>query len=192
MRERAKSTDPGSKGRQRPQSGAPEKVFEYSPKGVDFGLYIPNKVYTQLGMKLDELKAKLTQHSDYGLRIFLPDGTEIPRDFHVTEVAHIAKKFVDCGGTVRTAETCVLQIWLASNDKDHRLTSGKAAAILELAQPLLPSGALEVEVEYGETVVAQYRVGALTVIGLESRISLENKQTDCLAREACGLESCCS
>src|SRR5712691_5890617 len=74
-------------------------------------------------MKLNELTALLRAHSDSIPRFILPDGEAIPAHFHVTEVGHVAKKFVDCGGTFRDSEACVLQTYVAG-DFAHRLTSG--------------------------------------------------------------------
>jgi hypothetical protein len=132
----------------------------------------------------------LRLHPEKGLRLFLPNGDPIPADFHVTEVGHVAKNYVDCGGTVRASATCVLQVWVAANDKDHRLSSGKLASILELAANVVPSDELDVEVEYEDCVISQYPVLAVETGGAELAFTLGSKHTDCLAREACGLESC--
>jgi hypothetical protein len=146
-----------------------------------------------MSMNLHELKENLGRNPENTLSFTLPGGRAIPADFHVTEVGYVTKKFVDCGGIVHSAETCLLQVWLAANDKDHRLKAGKLASILDLAKPLIPSDGLEVEVEYGKTVVSQYSVATFSAGHGESRLGLANKHTDCLAREACGLESgCCS
>jgi hypothetical protein len=144
-------------------------------------------------MYFSEFKGLLALNPENVLSLTLPDGSTIPADFHVTEVGHVAKRFVDCGGTIRSLDACLLQVWVAANDKDHRLTAGKLAAILDLAKPVLPSADVAVEVEYGEIEVSQFLVSAVVSEGTVSRISLENKRTDCLAREACGLESgCCA
>jgi Family of unknown function (DUF6428) len=143
-------------------------------------------------MKLSELKDFLGRHPESNIRIFLPGGGEIQADFHVTEVAHVAKRFIDCGGAMHSKEACVLQVWLAKNDGEHRIKAGKLASILGLAKPLLPSGDLDVEVEYEERVVSQYPISSFEAGPGELRFRLESKHTDCLAREACGLETGCS
>jgi hypothetical protein len=142
-------------------------------------------------MKLSDLKDLLGRHPESNLRIFLPGGGEIQADFHVTEVGHVAKRFIDCGGTLHSREACVLQVWLARNDGEHRLKAGKLASILGLAKPILPHGDLDVEVEYEDGVVSQYPITSFEVGTGELRFGLESKHTDCLAREACGLESAC-
>src|ERR1700690_153393 len=101
-----------------------------------------------MGMNLAELKAILREHQEKQLIFLLPDGDSIPPDFHVTEVGHVVKNFVDCGGTVRSAAACVLQAWTAAGDHGHRLSAGKLASILELARAVVPSDDLDVEIEY--------------------------------------------
>lgn len=149
-------------------------------------MYMPIQAYTYDGMNLAALKTNLRRHSDLPVRLVLPDGDPIPAEFHVTEVGHVVKRFVDCGGTVRRLETCLLQTWVAENDADHRLVAGKLAKILDLSAQVVPSDDLEVEVEYEPCCVAQYRIDRAEVAGGELRFQLAHKHTDCLAREACG------
>lgn len=152
---------------------------------------MPNRVYSLVDMHLWEFKQQLAQHPGHALLFVFDDGETIPPDFHVTEVGHVAKNFVDCGGTRRRSEVCMLQVWVAANDKDHRLAPSKLASILDLAREVVPDESLEVEVEYEGCVISQYRVvGAETLDGA-LRFKLEDKHTDCLAKEACGLESSC-
>jgi hypothetical protein len=141
-------------------------------------------------MNYRELKSTLQQHSERNLRFVLPDGEAIAADFHITEVGHVIKNSVDCGGTKRTNEAVVLQAWVARNDPDHRLTAGKLASILDLAKAIVPSDELSVEVEYEGCAISQYPVSGFSTEGNELRFELTEKHTDCLAREACGLESC--
>jgi hypothetical protein len=72
---------------------------------------------------------------------------ELVRHFHITEVGHVQKDFIDCGGTRRATSSCVLQAWVAKNDEEHSLQAGKLAKIWKLADKILPSGELLVEVE---------------------------------------------
>lgn len=152
---------------------------------------ISDRVYTYNGMKVSELREILVSNPDSALRLVLPTGRAIRADFHVTEVGHVVKRFIDCGGTVRSAEACVLQVWLARNDRDHRLAAGRLASILDLAKPVVPSGDLDVEVEYEGPVISQFPVASFGAKPGVVTIKLGSKHTDCLAREACGLESGC-
>src|SRR5882757_9512803 len=101
-------------------------------------------------MKLNELKAALaTAQPDAEVRIALPDGGHVPAHFHVTEVGHIQKDFIDCGGNRRASRTCTLQIWMATEQDDtHRLTVDRLGKILALTSPLFADELLPVEVEY--------------------------------------------
>ena len=144
-------------------------------------------------MKLHELKALLQANPDKRLNIIFPDADPIEPDFHITEVGHVSKNFIDCGGTRRRTESCVLQTWVAANDPDHRLAAGKLATILNLAGDLLPHDDLDVEIEYEGCTVSIYPVASAEVSTDEVRLQLTGKHTDCLAKEACGLEAggCC-
>ncbi|OIQ81463.1 hypothetical protein GALL_367720 [mine drainage metagenome] len=144
-------------------------------------------------MILSEFKAALSAHPDSNLVFVFDDGDTIPADFHVTEVGHVVKTFVDCGGEKRVAESCQLQVWVAANDPEHRLSAGKLASILELAREIVPSDELPVEVEYEGCVISQYQVSGAEFRDGAIRFSLVDKHTDCLAKEACGLEgaNCC-
>lgn len=142
-------------------------------------------------MKLPELKSLLRQHPDSAPRFILPDDDAIPAHFHITEVGHVAKRIVDCGGTVHdTKESCLLQIYVA-DDVGHRLDGKTFAKILDLGQAVLPSHHLDVEVEYDCCVTAQYSIGAAHFDGKHLDLRLEAKHTDCLAKEKCGIDSGC-
>jgi hypothetical protein len=152
-----------------------------------FRLHIPDKEYTYHRMNLGTLKDNLRRNAAKNVRFILPDGDPIPAEFHVTEVGHVVRNFIDCGGTVRRQETCLLQTWVAGNDAGHRLSAEKFAKILELSAKVIPSEDLDVEVEYEPCCVAQYRIDRMESAGGELRFQLAHKHTDCLAREACGL-----
>jgi hypothetical protein len=140
-------------------------------------------------MNLKELKTCLQSRPELNLALALPDGRLVPAHFHVTEVGHVAKKFVDCGGTFRASEACVLQTHIGSSrDDGHRLTAGKLAKILDLAKSILPSGELPVEVEYEDGVISQFPLRETRVEGTDLTLQLGFKHTDCLAKSQCGIE----
>ncbi len=143
-------------------------------------------------MNLNELKTCLRKHPDHLLAMALPDGRRIPAHYHVTEVGHVVKRFVDCGGKFRTTETCVLQTHVGSaKDDGHRLTAGKLAHILDLAGSILPSAELPVEVEHEDGVISQFPVTGGEGVGETLTLQLGTKHTDCLAKEKCGLDDGC-
>lgn len=140
-------------------------------------------------MKLSEFKNILLRAPSNSLRVVLPDGDVIPAEFHVTEVGHVAKNFIDCGGTIRSNQAVVLQTWVSDSDKDHRLTAGKLSKILDLSRKVVPSDDLPVEIEYEACAISQYPVAEVTIEASEITITLEEKHTDCLAKESCGVEA---
>jgi hypothetical protein len=145
-------------------------------------------------MKLNELTSILRSHPASHLRFVLPDGDQIPAHFHITEVGHVTRRFIDCGGTVHDkADTCLLQTWVSEADPDHRLDAGTFAKILDLGAQVLPHDDLEVEVEYYCCVVSQYPIEEARIDGDQLELRLGQKHTDCLAKEKCGIdgEGCC-
>lgn len=143
-------------------------------------------------MTVGEFRHLLDAHPGVHMHWMLPDRSFVPVHYHITEVGRIQKDFVDCGGTVRSTTSCVLQAWVA-DDVDHRLDSGKLAAILRTAAPLLRSDDLPVEVEYEDVVVSQYPVGGVEVTPAGLLVALGTKHTACLAPEKCkvGDAGCC-
>ncbi len=140
-----------------------------------------------LVMKLHELKSLLRAHPAAHPRFTLPNGEPIPAHFHLTEVGHVAKKFVDCGGTFREHEACVLQTYVAE-DYDHRLKAERFADILDLGRSILPGNDLEVEVEWDCCVISQYPIASGRAVEDRLEFQLAARHTDCLAKQKCGCE----
>lgn len=139
-------------------------------------------------MKLRDLESVLALHPDALPRFTLPDGDSIPAHFHITEVGHVAKRFIDCGGTLHeTTDTCLLQTYVA-DDVEHRLTAGAFAKILQLGDRIMPHDDLDVEVEYDCCVVAQYPIASARFGGQYVELQLGEKHTDCLAQAKCGID----
>jgi hypothetical protein len=135
-------------------------------------------------MKLTELKSELERHPAANIRFALPNGETIPAHAHVTEVARIDKRFVDCGGTLRADSHCRLQTWF-SDDFDHRLTAGKLSKILALASQVLGPDDLEVDVEHEVGFISQFPLESVTVSNGELVLNLTQRHTACLAPEKC-------
>jgi hypothetical protein len=136
-------------------------------------------------MKLEQFKDLLQTHREKQFRLVLPNQTTVPISFHITEVAHVRKRFIDCGGKLHTTDTCQLQAWLG-DDTDHRLQAGKMADVLGLAGQVLPEGQdLDIEIEYEDAVISQYPVADYTVTEDAVVLNLASRHTDCLAKETC-------
>ena len=128
-------------------------------------------------MKLSELKLNLENLKTVNFQ--LPNGKLVPNHFHVTEVGQISKKFIDCGGTVRSEDVINLQLWEA-NDYDHRLHPEKLINIIQLSEKTLNLQDLNIEVEYQGESIQKF--------GLDfngENFLLTTKQTDCLAKGKC-------
>jgi hypothetical protein len=130
-------------------------------------------------MKLSEFKNQLNSISE--LNFQLPNGDLVPQHFHVTEVGQVTKHFIDCGGTVRNEKVVNFQLWEA-NDFDHRLAPKKLNDIIALSEKVLGVEDAEIEVEYQSDTIGKY--------GVEfngKNFTLTQKQTACLASDACGI-----
>lgn len=133
----------------------------------------------QKKMKLSEVKKQLSKAKAVNFK--LPNGTFVPEHFHVTEVGIINKNFIDCGGTVRSEKAANFQLWNAK-DTDHRLKPEKLINIIALSEKVLGMEDLEVEVEYQSDTIGKY---GLKFDG--ENFLLTSKQTDCLAKDNCGV-----
>lgn len=143
-------------------------------------------------MTVSEFCRAIESHPGVRMHWMLPDRSFVPAHYHITEVGRVRKDFIDCGGTVRSTRTCLLQIWVA-DDVDHRLETTKLASIMRIAAPLLESDELPVEVEYEEGVISQYPIGGMELTPSGLLFSLGAKHTACLAPDKCGLgdAGCC-
>ncbi|MEX1187874.1 MAG: DUF6428 family protein [Bacteroidia bacterium] len=130
-------------------------------------------------MKLSHLKTFLKDLDQ--VKFVLPDGKSVPEHFHVTEVGKIEKHFIDCGGTVRKEEVINFQLWTA-NDYDHRLSTNKLSSIINLSEKTLNLGDNEIEVEFQSETIGKYGLDFQDGVFL-----LTSKQTDCLAKDNCGI-----
>lgn len=130
-------------------------------------------------MKLSEVKELLNDLDTLSFQ--LEDGTKVPAHFHITEVGSVKRHFIDCGGTVRKDEAVNFQLW-SSYDYYHRLKASKLLSIIQLAEEKLDLKDAEVEVEYQASTIGTYR------LAFDGRsFILKNMQTDCLAKEKCGV-----
>lgn len=136
-------------------------------------------------VQLSAFKALLEAHRTKQFHLVLPTEKAVSVSFHITEVAHLQKRFIDCGGKLHTTHTCQLQVWLG-RDTEHRLLAGKMADVLNLAKKALPEGQdLDLEIEYEDAIISQYPVAGYTVTADAVVLQLAYKHTDCLAKEVC-------
>ena len=130
-------------------------------------------------MKLSKIKEILPTLDNVEFQ--LENGTFVPEHFHVTEIGQITKHFIDCGGVVRIEKAVNFQLWDA-NDYEHRLKPAKLLNIIKLSEEKLGMEDAEIEVEYQSETIGKFD---LDFDG--EHFILKNKQTACLASDACGI-----
>ena len=130
-------------------------------------------------MIISEFKNSLSRVNE--VTIILPNGSFVPPHFHVTELGIISKEYIDCGGTIRKEKIANFQLWNA-DDYEHRIKPQKIIDIINIAEKSIGLSDLEVEVEYQSDTIGKY--------GLEfsdDKFHLSPTQTDCLAKDKCGI-----
>ena len=145
-------------------------------------------------MTLHDLQNALEANPKRFPRFVLPDGDYIPAHAHVTEIGHVVRNFIDCGGLTGTEDKVLLQTHVG-DDTDHRLRSDRFAQILQLGNRVIPSANLDVDVEYDCGVVAQYPIVEATPDGDHLNLILRRGRTQCRARErrdSEAAERCCA
>ena len=145
-------------------------------------------------MTLRNLRQTLARHPSAFPRFVLPDGDYIPAHAHVTEVGHVVRNFIDCGGMIGKEQKIVLQTHVG-DDREHRLRSDRFAKILQLGNRVIPSADLDVDVEYDCCVVAQYPIAAARLQDEYLDLILQRGRTRCRARERRKADlgdSCCA
>lgn len=132
-------------------------------------------------MKLSDVKQILPTLENVEFQ--LENGNFVPEHFHVTEVGMITKNFIDCGGVIRKEKVVNFQLWNA-NDFEHRLKPNKLLNIIKLSEKKLGIKDFEIEVEYQSETIGKYDLefNGKTFV-------LKNKNTACLAQDACGIPS---
>jgi hypothetical protein len=130
-------------------------------------------------MKLSQFKKHLETATV--INFVLQNGTKVPSHFHITEVGMTTKQFTDCGNTFRISKTATFQLW-TSVDFHHRLEPKKILTILKASENMFAKEDLDIEIEYQQGTIGKF--------GLEfadSQFVLTNTQTDCLAKDNCGI-----
>jgi len=139
---------------------------------------------TPLPLSVQQVADALNKAHGRIVRFELPTTSQLSPHVHVTEVARIDKKFVDCGGTLRTDSSCRLQIYQA-DDTEHRITAAKFAQILAKGAGVLGSSALPVEVEAEAPYLSIFPVIATRLEEKQIVLSLGMRHTACLAEDVC-------
>jgi hypothetical protein len=152
-------------------------------------MFIHMQSLKPLPMTVAEFRVALLAQPGLALRFRLPTGGLTPIHAHLTEVARVEKRFIDCGGTVRTAVSARLQLWTA-DDTDHRVGCAKGAQVLERGAALLGSTDLPLEVEYDFPLLTVFPVVGSVIEDGARVFLLGTLKADCLAPDICTPKAC--
>lgn len=134
-------------------------------------------------------RAALARQPGLALRFRLPNGSLTAAHAHLTEVARVEKRLVDCGGAVRVRVSARLQVWSA-DDTDHRVGCAKALQVLARGEHLLESAELPLEVEHDFPFLTAFPALGCRVEPEGLVVLLGPAKADCLAPEACLPAAC--
>lgn len=133
------------------------------------------------------------------VEFYLPNGTQVPAHFHLTDVGSIFRHFIDCGAQVRNESYVQIQLWLGK-DIDHRLNSDTVLKILShsgvVLDKLLNLQSADVIIEYKDELTSQYPIARIEQTDQAVKIYLKLSETQCLAairheKEKSDGGSCC-
>ncbi len=147
------------------------------------------QLLTPAPLTLEAFRQALAADPSLGLRFRLPTGALTPIHLHLTEVARVEKRFIDCGGTIRTDLSARLQLWSA-DDTDHRVGCAKALQVLERGAALIGATDVPMEVECDFPFLTLFPVVGSVVEGAERIFLLAAKKADCLAPDVCVPKAC--
>jgi len=140
-------------------------------------------------LTLADFRKVLSIQPGLGLRFRLPTGALAPIHLHLTEVARVEKRFIDCGGTVRTQASARVQLWVA-DDTDHRVGCAKCLQILDRGKAVVGDENLPLEVECDLPYLTLFPVLGTVVEGGDRVVLLGASKADCLAPDVCVPQAC--
>ncbi|QCX01399.1 hypothetical protein FGM00_15250 [Aggregatimonas sangjinii] len=143
-------------------------------------------------MKTDELLSLLNEHPNKKLLFEYTPGNYVAPNYHITEVKNITIDSVDCGAGVDFWKETIIQLWESPDEKDtlDYMTASKALGILNKVDQIKPmERAVEVKFEYSNRHfhTAQLFVNDVMLQDDTLMLKLGVEQTDCKARETCGV-----
>lgn len=156
-------------------------------------------------MKTHEFLSVLKEHSDKSLLFEYQPGSLVGANYHITEVKNITIDAVDCGANTDFWKETIIQLWESPKEIDKRdyMSAFKALGILNKVDSIKPMEKdVEVKFEYSNSDfhTAQLFVNDFEVIGNQLIMKLGVEQTDCKAKDECGVpmkvgaqeENCCT
>ncbi|NHF60621.1 hypothetical protein FK220_014795 [Flavobacteriaceae bacterium TP-CH-4] len=154
-------------------------------------------------MKTNEFLALLKEHPNKDLIFEYAHGKQVGANYHITEVKNVTIDSVDCGTKTDFWKETIIQLWESpdEHESDEYMSAFKALGILNKVDRIKPmEKEVEVKFEYSNPTfhTAQLFVNDVSVHDNRIMITLGVEQTNCKAREICGVpvqaaaEACCS
>ena len=143
-------------------------------------------------MKTKEFLSLLKEHQNKSLLFEYNQGALVGANYHITEVKNIHIDAVDCGAGTDSWKETVVQLWESPKEigKTEYMTSSKALSILNKVDKMRPMELeAELKFEYSNASfhTAQMFVTDIFVNNNQLLVQLSVKQTDCKAKENCGV-----
>ena len=143
-------------------------------------------------MKTIEFLSLLKDNPNKNLLFEYKPGALVPPNYHITEVKNITVDAVDCGAGTDFWKETVIQLWESPEELGKRdyMSAFKALSILNKVDKIKPmEKEVEVKFEYSNPNfhTAQLFVNAHQVAGDNLVFHLGVAQTDCKAKETCGV-----
>ena len=143
-------------------------------------------------MKTKEFLSLLQEHSNKDLVFEYTADKFVAPNYHITEVKNITVDSVDCGAGVDFWKETVIQLWESPKEKEklEYMSAYKALSILNKVDKIKPMEKdVEVKFEYSNSHfnTAQLFVNGFSTDDKRLLLNLGIEQTDCKAKETCGV-----
>lgn len=143
-------------------------------------------------MKTKEFLSLLKEHPNKKLLFEYKEGQFVGANYHITEIKNITVDSVDCGSGVDYWKETIVQLWESPDEqqKEEYMSAYKALGILNKVNSIKPMELdVEVKFEYSNPNfhTAQLFVNDFTFNNDKLILKLGVEQTDCKARETCGV-----
>ncbi|ASV29782.1 DUF6428 family protein [Maribacter cobaltidurans] len=143
-------------------------------------------------MKTKELLNILKENSTKNLLFEYTPGQFVGAHYHITEVKNVTIDSIDCGANPDFWKETVIQLWESPKEKGKRdyMSAYKALSILNKVDKIKPmEREVEVKFEYSNASfhTSQLYVNDYQVSGENLIFKLGVEQTDCKAKETCGI-----
>lgn len=143
-------------------------------------------------MKTNEFLSLLKDNPNKNLLFEYKPGALVGANYHITEVKNVTVDAVDCGAGTDFWKETIIQLWESPEEIGKRdyMSADKALSILNRVDKIKPMEKdVEVKFEYSNANfhTAQLFINAHQIAGDNLVFHLGVEQTDCKAKETCGV-----